>query len=227
VVETSDPSLPGSGPGFRVYNTCQFTPAVATTAPPNLGGPATPVTQIIPLSAIPISFKALPDGIHFISMESGGGFDYITATVTAIPPGTIAAPVASLCPSYVSNTVQSLNLGQGSIQPLAFFMSPDESLMYVLADGRADVLVYDFPTASTTGIPLANNAIPVQVGMSADAGTIVVAGSDGYVHVVSTLLGGSDILDIPIPNLPNYYNPYCTFTPTNGPCAFNLMAVRP
>jgi hypothetical protein len=227
VVETSDPSLPGSGPGFRVYNTCQSTPGLATTAPPNLGGPPTPVSQIIPLSATPVSFKALPDGIHFISMESGGGFDYITATVTGLPPATIAAPAASLCPSYVSNTVQSFNLGQGPIQPLDFFLSPDESLMYVVAGGRADVLVYDFPAGSTTGIALANNAIPIQVGMSADAGTIVVAGSDGYVHVVSTLLGGSDILEIPIPNLPNYYNPYCTFTPTNGPCPFNLMAVRP
>jgi len=227
VVETSEPSLPGSGPGFRVYNTCQFTPAVATTAPPSLGGPGTAVPQIIPLAATPVSFKALPDGVHFIAMENGGGFDYITATVTGLPPATIAVPAASLCPSYVSNSVQNFNLGQGSIQPLDFFMSPDESQMYVLANGRADVLVYYFPTGSTTGISLANDALPVQVGMSADAGTIVVAGSDGNVHVVSTLLGGSDLYEIPIPNLPNYYNPYCTFTPTDGPCPFNLMAVRP
>lgn len=230
VVETSDPSLPASGPGFRVYNTCQSTPGVATSAPANIAPPPPyPILapQVIALSATPISFKALPDGIHFIAMEKGGVFDYITATVTGLPPATIASPAASLCPSYVNNTVQSLNLGQGPIQPLDFFMSPDGSLMYIVANGRSDVLVYDFATGSTVGIPLANNAVPVQVGMSPDTGTIVVAGSDGYVHVVSTLIGGSDILQIPIPNLPNYYNPYCTFTPSDGPCSFNLMAVRP
>lgn len=221
VVETSDPTLPGSGPGFRVYNTCQSTPGVATAPPP------TAAPQIIPLSGTPISFKALPDGIHFVAMESGGVFDYITATVTAIPPATIANPAASLCPFYVANTVQSLNLQQGPIQPLDFFMSSDGSLMYVAASGRSEVLVYNFATGSTSGIQLVNNAIPVQVGMSADTGTIVVGGNDGYVHVVQTLLGGSDILQIPIPNLPNYYNPYCTFTPANGPCSFNLMAVQP
>jgi hypothetical protein len=227
VVETSDPTLPAGGPGFRVYNTCQLTPGIATTPPASLGGPPTPVPQIIPLSATPVSFKALPDGIHFISMESGGGFDYITAAVTGIPPASIADPAASLCPSFVNNTVQSLSLEQGPIQPLDFFMSPDSSLMYVAANARSEILVYDFATGSTTGIPLVNNAVPVQVGMSADGGTIAVGGNDGYVHVVQTLLGGGDILQIPIPNLPNYYNPYCTFTPANGPCSFNLMAVRP
>lgn len=227
VVETSDPSLPGSGPGFRVYNTCQLTPGIATTPPPSLGGPPTPVSQIIPLTATPVSFMVLPDGIHFIAMENGGTFDYITATVTGIPPATITDTGSSLCPMFVSHTVQSLSLEQGPIQPLNFFMSADESLMYVVAGNRSSVLVYNFPTGSTTSIPLINDALPVQAGMSADAGTVVVAGSDGYLHVVTTSLGGNDILQIPIPNLPDFYNPYCTFTPAAGPCAFNLMAVRP
>lgn len=214
-----EPSLAGGGPAVSVFNTCDD---LAATSPEPLLTP-----QVIPLSATPISFKALPDGIHYIALESGGVFDYITATVTPIPAATIAAPGASLCPMFVSHTVQSLNLGQGPVHPLDFFMSPDGSLMYVVATDRSSVLVYDFATGSTTGIELTNNALPVQAGMSADAGTIAIAGSDGFVHVVTTALGGSDILDIPFPNLPDYYNPYCTFTPTNGPCSFNLMAVKP
>ena len=214
-----EPSLAGGGPAVSVLNTCNN--QAATSPSPSL----TP--QVIKLSATPISFKALPDGIHFIALESGGVFDYITATVTPIPAATIAAPGTSLCPMFVSHTLQSLNLGQGPITPLDFFMSPDGSLMYVVSTNRSTVLVYDFATGSTTGIEIANNALPVQVGMSSDAGTIAVAGSDGYLHVVTTSLGGGDILDIPFPNLPDYFNPYCTFTPPAGPCRFNLMAVRP
>ena len=212
-----EPSLAGGGPAVSVLNVCNN-----SVAPDSVTGATS-----IPLSATPISFKALPDGIHFIALESGGAFDYITATVTPIPAATVSLTGASLCPMFASHTVQPLNLGQGPIHPLDFFMSPDGSLMYVVSSDRSTVLVYYFATASTTGIELTNNALPVQVGMSADAGTLVIAGSDGYLHIVSTALGGSDILDVPFPNLPDYYNPYCTFTPANGPCSFNLMAVRP
>ncbi len=226
VVEDSDPTLPGSTPGLRVYNTCESTPGIATSAP--TGPPPNLLPQVLALSAAPVAFQPLPDGIHFVALENNGTFDYITATFTGLGAASVSAlGNATLCPMYVSNTVKNFNLGQGPIQPLNFFMSPDGSLMYVLASNRASVLVYDFATGSTTGIAISNDALPVQVGMSADAGTIVVAGSDGYLHVITTTLGGSDILDIPFPNLPDYYNPYCTFTPTAGPCTFNLMAVRP
>lgn len=213
-----EPSLGGGGPAVSVYNVCNN-----SLAPDQVTGATS-----IPLSAAPISFLALPDGIHFVALESGGSFDYITATVTPIPAATIPAPGTSLCPMLVSHTVQPLNLGQGPVHPLSFFMSPDASLMYVVASDSASVLVYDFATGSTTGVELVGNRpLPVQAGMSADAGTIAVAATDGYLHVVTTSLGGSDILDIPFPNLPDYYNPYCTFTPTSGPCSFNLMAVKP
>lgn len=212
-----EPSLAGGTPAVSVLNVCNNSVAADSV---------TGATSI-PLSATPIEFQALPDGIHFVALESGGSFDYITATVTPIPAATIAAPATSLCPMLVSHTVQRLTLGQGPVTPLNFFMSPDGSLMYVVASNRSSILVYDFATASTTGIQLTNNALPVQAGMSADAGTIAVAGSDGYLHVLTTSTGGTDVLDIPFPNLPDYYNPYCTFTPANGPCPFNLMAVRP
>jgi hypothetical protein len=60
-----------------------------------------------------------------------------------------------------------------------------------------------------------------------DGGTIVVAGTDGMVHEVSTALGGTDMLQISFPNLPDYLNAFCTFTPSSGPCTLTTVLVKP
>jgi hypothetical protein len=229
VVESS---VSGGGPGFSVYNTCQVTPGIAISAPATLSGPPNLLPQSFPLSATPISFKPLPDGTHFVVLETGGSIDYITATMVGQPPATVPTALNSydtfaLCPMYVNDSVTPIDLNQGNISPLDFFTSPDESLLYVVAADRATVLVYNFGTGATTGISLANNALPVQVGMSADGGTIVIAGNDGYLHDVSTAVGGTDLLQAPFPNLPDYLNPFCTFTPNQVPCTLNLIAVKP
>lgn len=213
----AEPSLGGGGPAFTVYNTCdnqQFTDTVTGT-------------QDIPLSATPIAFKALPDGVHFVALESEGTIDYISAAITGIPAATLTKPANTLCPMTVGHHVRTINLGQGSIRPLDFFPSPDGTLLYVLASDRSSVLVYSFMTGAVTGIELAGNATPVSVDMAADGGTIVVAGSDGQLHQVSTALGGSDQVQVPFPNLPNYLNPFCTFNPASGPCTLDVIAVRP
>jgi hypothetical protein len=212
-----EPSLAGAGPALTVYNVCDN--SVAT----DLNG----VPQIIPLAAPPISFKALPDGSHFIALEQNGTFDYIQAQITGIPVATVTAPASSICPMSVGHSVTNLSLNQGTIHPIDFFPSPDNSLLYVVASDRASVLVYAFGTGATTGIDLVGNALPVQVGLSPDSGTIVIAASDGMLHSVSTAIGGVDLFQTPFPNIPNYFNPFCTFTPAGGPCALNLIAVRP
>jgi hypothetical protein len=213
----AEPSLGGGGPAFTVYNTCDnqvFTDTVTGA-------------HDIPLTAPPIAFKALPDGVHFVALESGGNIDYISAAITGIPAATLTNPVTTLCPMTVAHTVQTINLGQGSIHPLNFFVSPDGTLIYILASDRSSVLVYSFVTGAVTGIELAGNATPVSVDMSADGGIIVVAGSDGQLHQVSTALGGSDQVQVPFPNLPNYLNPFCTFNPAAGPCTLDVIAVKP
>ena len=108
-----------------------------------------------------------------------------------------------------------------------FFTSADGSQLYVASSDHASILVYDFGTGSVTGIELTGNATPLSADMSADAGTIVVAGSDGLLHSVSTGLGGSDQIQISFPNLPDYLNAFCTITPAAGPCAVNLALARP
>jgi hypothetical protein len=63
--------------------------------------------------------------------------------------------------------------------------------------------------------------------MSADGSTIAVAGSDGLVHNVSTLTGGADLSQISFPNMPNYLNPFCSITPSAGPCTLSTVLVKP
>jgi hypothetical protein len=44
---------------------------------------------------------------------------------------------------------------------------------------------------------------------------------------LSTSIGGNDAIQNALPNLANYSNPFCTFTPASGPCVLNLIAVKP
>jgi len=210
-----EPSVAGGGPGVTVYNNC-----VHDVTSPQL------VADTFPLTSVPVSFKALPDGIHFIAFETDGTFDYISASITGIPAATPTKPATSLCPMTVAHTLKNISLNQGNLQPLEFFTSADGTLVYVLAGNRASVLVYNFVTGAVTGIELAGNATPLSGAMTPDAGTIVINGSDGLLHEVSTALGGTDMVPpTSFPNLPDYLNPFCTYAPVE--CTLNLIAAKP
>ena len=214
-----EPSLAGGGPAFTVYNTCDN--QISTSPAPIL----TP--QTIPLTAIPIAFKVLPDGEHFIALEEGGAIDYISATITGIPAATLSAPSNLLCPMTVTHTKKTINLAQGVIHPIDFFPSADGTQLYVLASDRSSVLVYNFASGAVTGVELAGNATPVSVDMSVDGGTLVVAGSDGLLHQVTFASGGSDQVQVSFPNLANYLNPFCTYSPSGGDCTLDFIAAKP
>jgi hypothetical protein len=186
--------------------------------------------------------RPIPDGVHVLLLDATG-FDIVTSSITVPPLGTLQNP-GVLCPqtlSFVSVStppaspvyVQRVELGQGNINPINFFVSADGTLLYVVASDRNSILIYNFATASPAGgISLAStpgtpNPTPISADMSADAGTIVVAGSDGYLHQLSAGLGGSDQAQIPFPNLPNFFNPFCTFTPAQGACTLDFVAARP
>jgi hypothetical protein len=210
------PSLGAAGPAVTVLNMCDNQFSTDTVSGKNN----------VPLAAVPVSFKALPDGIHFIALETNGTFDYITATITGIPAATPTKPAVSLCPMTVGHTVTNISLNQGAVHPLDFFTSADGTLLYVLASDRASVLVYNFATGGVTGIELTGNATPLSGAMTPDDGTIVIEGSDGMLHEVSTALGGTDTSPpTSFPNLPNYLNPFCTYAPVQ--CTLNLMASKP
>lgn len=162
----------------------------------------------------------IPDGIHLLILDSTG-FDIVTAT--------LQPPTSGLCPQVLTfSPVQRIELGQGQFHALNFFPSADGTQIYIVNSGSSTILVYNFiASAVTGGIELVGNATPLSADISADAGTIVVSGSDGMLHEVSTQNGGLDMVQLAFPNLPNYYNAFCTFTPSGGPCALNAALAKP
>ena len=189
----------------------------------------------VPLPANPLFMKVLPgwhidgrdslgnvfpDGVHIFVLDSTG-FDVITSTIS--PP-----PAGNLCPqSLTFSPAQRIELEEGTLQPVNFFAAADGSLLYVASAASSSILVYDFGTRAVTGIELIGNATPITADMSIDNGTIVIAGSDGMLHQVTTALGGNDQVQLSFPNLPGYLNPFCTFTPSSGPCTLSLAIVKP
>jgi len=164
----------------------------------------------------------IPDGIHILILDSTG-FDVITAAITPPASGT-------LCPQGLEfvGTLQRIELNEGTLHPLNFFVSTDSTQLYIVNSDSSSILVYSFITGSVFGgIQLQNNAVPVTAEITADAGTIVIAGSDGLLHEVSTSNGGSDAVPVDFPSLPNAINPFCTFDPSSGPCVLNIALPKP
>ena len=127
----------------------------------------------------------------------------------------------------IRSIVFILNFGLFAFASFNFFVSADGTLLYILASDRSSILVYDLTTQSVSGIELAGNVVPITGDFSVDGGTILVAGSDGLVHQISTSLGGSDRAQIGFPNLPNNLNPFCTITPALGACTLDYLAAKP
>jgi len=218
-----EPSLGGGNPAISVFTTCDNQPITDTVT----GLPD------IPLAGTPLSFRVLPDGTHFLVLESGGSLEYFSSTITPIPTATLTnppTPATALCPMKVGHAkLPPINLGQGTIDPIDFFVSADGTLLYVPARDRNSILVYNFSSGGLGGIQLrgSTNPTPVAADMTVDAGFILVAGSDGLVHQISTASGGFDQAQFGFPNLANYLNPFCTFTPDSGACTFDYVAARP
>jgi hypothetical protein len=201
-----------------------------------------PVPAVVNLPANPLLMQVLP-GVHIEGTDSYGfqipdgthvlvldatGFDVVTAITSAAQTGTICPQTLTFVSNDPKHPAQRIELGQGTLQPVNFFVTADASQIYIAAASNASLLVYNFGAgAVTSGIELAGNATPIAAQMSVDTGTIVVAGSDGMLHIVTTGLGGSDEFQLVFPSLPNYLNSFCTATPTEGPCALSLLAIRP
>lgn len=152
------------------------------------------------------------------------GFDILTSTIS----GAGCLPTLTFISNDPKRLAQRVELGQGTLQPINFFPSADGTQLYVVAAGHASILVYDFSVgAVTSGIELTGNATPISADISADAGTIIVAGTDGLLHEVSTGLGGSDQVQLSFPNIPDYLNPFCAITTPQNPCSLNLVVARP
>ncbi len=209
------------GANLTAYSVCDNSPVGTVSLP------AYPLfMRVLPAGHIDgndSTGTSIPDGIHIFILDSTG-FDVITASV-AEPLG------GALCPQTLTFSpigLQRVELNHGTIQPVNFFASADNSLLYIPVLGDSSVLVYNFETGGATGgILLQGNATPLSASMTADATAILIAGSDGMVHQINTGLGGSDSFPVTFPNLPDVLDPFCTFVPSSGPCTLNLVAVRP
>lgn len=211
----------GTGSNLTAYATCnnQLAATLALPANPLL----MKVLPNVHLDGNDSYGNSIPDGVHVLVMDSTG-FDIATAVVAPPADGT-------LCPqglTFVSNDplrpAQRIELNQGTLQPVNFFTSGDGSLIYIANTSSATILIYNFTVGSVIGgIELASNATPVSADISTDAGTILVAGSDGLLHEVSTSNGGADLIQLSFPDIPDYLNPFCSY----GNCSLNVAITKP
>ncbi len=229
VAEAAANTSPAS---LTAFNTCNNQVAASPSLiPATVPLPNNPLfLKVLPglhLEGRDSSGFTIPDGQHVVVLDSTG-FDVLTATITPPASGNLCPQTLTFISGNPSSLSQRVELGQGTLQPLNFFASADGSQIYVVAANHASILVYDFGAGSvSSGIELIGNATPVSADISPDAGTILVAGTDGLLHEVSTGLGGSDQIQLSFPNVPDYLNAFCEIIITQSPCTFNLVAARP
>ena len=225
----------GAGANLTAYATCNNKVATdVNSVAANIALPFDPILmRVLPNLHIDGSDSQghpIPDGVHVLVLDSTG-FDIITSTIS--PP-----PAGSLCPQQLTFTdytqlppaaVQRIELGQGTLNPVNFFASPDATQLYIVNANSASIVIYSFISGSVIGgIELAGGVTPLSADMSVDGATIAVAGSDGMLHEVSTAIGGSDLVQLSFPNLPNFFNGFCSAIPASGtPCILNKVLVRP
>jgi DNA-binding beta-propeller fold protein YncE len=170
------------------------------------------------------------DGLDvFIGLDSTGIDIIATTTKTQLT----TTPLTPLCPLQeialaepVGQTTPfnpiHINLQKGTFLPLSFFLSPDGTRVYIVTSDQG-VLVYNFSTQSTSGIPLNGNAAPVAGDMTVDGTLLYVAGTDGVLHELNTATA-LDVMEIPFPQLPNSSNNFCY---SSYSCSLNLVAIKP
>ncbi|MBZ5679506.1 MAG: hypothetical protein LAO24_05310 [Acidobacteriia bacterium] len=197
--------------------------------------PAAPLfLKMVPAGNVPTGNALIPslkaEGLDFFFGLDNTGIDILaTSTAQLLPP---AAP----CPQTITlaKTLQNttflpvhIDLGQGTFNPIAFFVSPSSTLAYIVASDRSSVLVYNFNTNSVSGIPLANSSngqavSPVAASITVDGTLIYVAASDGTLHQLNTV-SAADLLQV---SFPATDNPFCPKNSTQ-PCTLNMVAVKP
>ncbi len=222
----------GSSPNLTAFANCS-NPALGPIQPAtSIALPASPLFMKI-LPALPIDAKdsfgnTIPNGVHILILDSTG-FDIVTAQISPpAVPGTLCPQGLTFVTGDPLGKVERIELGQGTMKPLNFFYSADDTQLYVVSSDTSSIVVYSFITGSVIGgIQLQNNATPLTADISADSGTIVISGSDGMVHEVSTIFGGSDAVPLSFPDIPNFPNPFCSADPSAGPCTLSFAIVKP
>jgi hypothetical protein len=226
---------------ITVLNTCNNLPANLPNGTPFsiTGLPTTPLfLKMVPAgsaptgnSQVPLLYQSDLDNLDVLVGVDNTGIDII-ATTTTTP--LISNPTTYLCPAQAISLPQTvtapvttfsprhINLLQGTFNPINFFVSPSGSEIYIVTSDQG-VLVYNFGTQSVSTIPLSGGAAPVVADMTVDGTLLYVAGTDGILHELNTVLA-LDILEIPFFQLPNSTNNFCY---QNYTCSLNIVAIKP
>ncbi len=203
---------------------------------------------VINLPTQPLLLKSVPPGnfpmgTSTIPALQAAGLDVLVGVdntgIDIIATNASQAASTSLCPQNVAlaklqaNPSQTfapihINIGQGTINPIAFFMSPDETQAYIVASNFSGVLVYNLSTRSTSAIQLvgSGNPLPISADMTPDGSFIYIAATDGLLHAVSTF-PAVDVAQISFPTLPNSTNSFCSNPIATPNCSLNLAVVQP
>lgn len=228
----------GATPTMTALNVCNNQAATHAGAP-----------QVLSLTALPAFVAPLPplekagqlDQPRFVTLDAAGTvMDIVSATVTVTSPlssyPNIPAPPNALgsCPQDVLYTKQTppIQLNQGTLNPIGFFVSPDGSSAYIVSTNLSSILVYNFGTGTFSAIPLAANSAtgasvtPLSASMSNDGTLIYVAGNDGTLHQIDTN-PGVDFAQISFPSLVNVTNSFCANGASGVDCTLDLIAVKP
>ena len=220
----------GSGANLSAYSTCNNQPAATLSLPAfSLSTPRLPnlLMRVLPnvhIDGVDSSGIPFPDGIHIAVLDSTG-IDIINASIAPAAAGTLCPQLLQFDPTH---PIQRIEWGHGTLTPVNFFASPDGTQFYLVDSNSSSILVYNTLLGAVTGgIELAGGATPLSADMSSDGSVISVAGSDGMFHQITTQIGGNDQVQLSFPNLPNFFDAFCSFTPAAGPCILNTVAVRP
>ncbi len=226
--------VPAGSPAgsLALYNTCDN--SSVTLNPASTPSPGPPIfLKMFPAGNIPMG--NLFGGVFIPTLETAGldfffgldntGIDIIATnssqgSFTTLCPQQIT--LAHTPPPQITFSPVHINLNQGTFHPINFFLSPDSTQAFIVTTDQG-VLVYNFSTGSVSRIQLAGNATPVAADMTVDGTLIYVAGSDGLLHQLNTVLG-VDFYQTSFLPLPNSPNNFC-FTGSN--CHLDLIAVKP
>ena len=224
---------------LAVYNTCDnsaVTLSPPPPPPPPLPGPPL-FLKMVPAGNVPLGsiFGGVPipiletAGLDFFFGLDNTGIDIIATNASQGSFGTLCPQPVSLAytppppptPANIFSPVH-INIGHGTFHPINFFISPDATRAYIVTSDLG-VLVYDFNTQSVSEIQLINNATPLAADITVDGTLLYVAGSDGLLHQLNTILAVDfyQTSFVPLPNSPN------SFCFTGSDCHLNLMAVKP
>ena len=228
----------GAAPSLGVRNVCNNQPATdPANAPPALNLPAQPVIlKALPPGNFPTGSNTIPKlltaGLDILMGVDNTGIE-IVATNAAQPGQNALCPQTITLAKLQANPSQTfaplhLDLGQGNFSPINFFLSPDETLVYIVPSNLSAVLVYNLNTRSTSAIQLVGpgTPLPVAADMTPDGSFIYVAANDGQVHAISTF-PAVDLFQVSFPSAPNATNPFCSNAITQPSCTLDFIAVVP